>query len=133
ENPLGVAAYLIERYQDLIDARQDLLRGDFQTLDTIEEQIEAYQADMRRDFRYQSSRVDNVLYEMMERGDRYFDETLRVTRIFDLVNSEKLRGEFEREVVSDTSRQIEQHVSDLIDWLVEKDYRQWQSVMTFIN
>ncbi|MBX3002022.1 MAG: dynamin family protein [Caldilineaceae bacterium] len=133
DNPLGVADRLIHKYQTLINDRQELLRGDFQTLDTIEENLTAYTADMRRDFRYQSSRVDNVLYEMIERGDHYFDETLRVTRILDLVNSEKLRGEFERQVVGDTSRQIEQHVNDLIDWLVDKDYRQWQSVVDFIN
>jgi hypothetical protein len=133
ENPLGVADRLVGKYQDLIRARQNLLHGDFQTLDTIEEHLEAYQADMRRDFQYQSDRVDNVLYEMMERGDRYFDETLRITRVLDLVNSEKLRGEFERRVVGDTSRQIEQHVNELIDWLVDKDYRQWQSVMEFIS
>jgi small GTP-binding protein len=133
ENPLGVGSRLIERYRAVIDDRQNLLRGDFQTLDTIEEQLEAYQKDMRRDFQYQSSRVDNVLFEMMERGDRFFDETLRVTRIFELINSEKLRGEFERKVVAETSLEIEQHVSALIDWLVEKDYRQWQSVVEFIN
>jgi small GTP-binding protein len=133
ENPLGVADTLVHKYQNLINDRQELLRGDFQTLDTIEEHLTAYKADMRRDFQYQSSRVDNVLFEMMERGDHYFDETLRVTRIFDLINSEKLRGEFERQVVGDTSRQIEQHVNELIDWLVEKDYRQWQSVVDFIN
>ncbi len=133
ENPLGIAAKLIDKYRAVIADRQALLRGDFGTLDTIEEQLEAYRIDMHRDFQYQSSRVDNVLYEMMERGDRYFDETLRVTRLFDLVNTEKLRGEFERQVVADTSRKIEQHVGELIDWLVEKDYRQWQSVMEFIH
>lgn len=133
ENPLGVAGKLVEKYKDVIEERQDLLRGDFQTLDTIEAQINLYQTDMRRDFQYQSSRVDNVLYEMMERGDAYFEETLRINRIFDLVNSEKLRGEFERKVIADTSRQIEQHVNELIDWLIDKDYRQWQSVMDFIN
>ncbi len=133
ENPLGIAARLIERYIKLIGERQHLLRDDFETLDTIEEQFAAYERDMRRDFSYQSSRVENVLYEMVERGDKYFDEVLRLTRIIELVNSEKLRGEFEREVVGDTSRQIERHVNDLIDWMVEKDYKQWRAVMEYIS
>lgn len=133
ENPLGVADNLVEKYEAAIQSRLELLQGDFQTLDTIEEQLEAYQADMRRDFQYQSSRVDNVLYEMAERGDRYFEETLRIGRILELVNSERLRGEFERKVVGDTSRHIEQHVNELIDWLVERDYRQWQAVMDYLN
>ncbi len=133
ENPLGIALNLVESYRQVIEDRQRLLKGDFQTLDTIDEQLDAYQTDMRRDFQYQSDRVDNVLYEMAERGDRFFDENLRVTRILELINAERLRGEFERKVLADTSRQIEQHVSELIDWMVEKDYRQWQGVIDYIN
>lgn len=133
DNPLGVSALLIEQYHDVIADRLDLLKGDFKTLDVIEEQLEAYQEDMRRDFAYQSSRVDNVLYEMAERGDRFFDETLRLGRIFDLVNSEKIRAEFERQVVGDTSIEIERHVGQLIDWMVEKDYRMWRDVIDFLS
>ena len=133
ENPLGIALNLVESYRQVIDDRQSLLKGDFQTLDTIDEQLDAYETDMRRDFQYQSDRVDNVLYEMAERGDKFFDENLRVTRILELINSERLRGEFERKVLADTSRQIEQHVGELIDWMVEKDYRQWQGVIDYIN
>ena len=132
-NPIGIAAALIANYQDVISQRQALLKGDFRALDDIDQQLAAYQSDMRRDFRYQSDRVDNVLYEMAERGDRFFDENLRITRIVELVNSERLRGEFERRVLADSSRAVEHHVNELIDWLVERDYRQWQAVMEFIE
>lgn len=133
ENPVGIAAKLIEKYDGVIDGRQELLRGDFQTLDKIEEDLTAYESDMRRDFKYQISHVDNTLYEMVERGDKYFDDAMRLTRIFDLMNGDKLRGEFERQVVGDTSRRIERQVSELIDWLVDKDYRQWQAIMEYLN
>jgi len=132
-NPVGIAAALISNYQEVIRQRQSLLKGDFQALDAIDQQLAAYQNDMRRDFRYQSDRVDNVLYEMAERGDRFFDENLRITRIVELVNSERLRGEFERRVLADSSRAVERHVDELIDWLIERDYRQWQAVMEFIE
>ena len=132
-NPVGIAAALIANYQEVIRQRQALLKGDFQALDAIDQQLAAYQNDMRRDFRYQSDRVDNVLYEMAERGDRFFDENLRITRIVELVNSERLRGEFERRVLADSSRAVERHVDELIDWLIERDYRQWQAVMEFIE
>jgi small GTP-binding protein len=133
ENPLGVAARLIEKYLQVINERQTILKEDFETLDSIEEQLSAYADDMRRDFTYQRSRVDNVLYGMIERGDRFFDETIQILRVWELVNSEKVRGEFEREVVADTSRTIERHVSELIDWVVDKNYRQWRSVVDFIG
>ena len=132
-NPVGIAAALIANYQEVIRQRQSLLKGDFQALDAIDQQLAAYQNDMQRDFRYQSDRVDNVLYEMAERGDRFFDENLRIIRIVELVNSERLRGEFERRVLADSSRAVERHVDELIDWLIERDYRQWQAVMEFIE
>lgn len=133
ENPLGVAERLATTYRQLIRDRQAVLRGDFQTLDQIDEDLAAYEADMRRDFAYQRSRVDNVLYEMAERGDAFFDETLRINRLLELINGEKLRAEFERRVVGDTSREIERHVNELIDWLVDRDYRQWRDVMAYLN
>jgi small GTP-binding protein len=132
DNPLGVATRLLDRYGTVIAARQEVLKGDFQTLDIIEEQLQAYETDMRRDFKYQRSHVDNVLYDMAERGDKFFDETLRLGRVFDLLNAEKVRGEFERQVVGDTSREIERHVNELIDWLVDRDYRQWRAVMDYL-
>ncbi|MCX6046496.1 MAG: dynamin family protein [Chloroflexi bacterium] len=133
ENPLGIATRLLDRYQQVIDNRLELLKGDVQTLDVIDEQVAAYESDMRRDFKYQLSHVDNILYEMAERGDRFFDESMRLGRIFDLINSAKLRGDFEREVIANTGRQIESQVSELIDWIVDKDYAQWRAVMEYLN
>ena len=133
ENPLGVASRLIDRYIAVITERQEILRGDFETIDTIDDQFAAYEKDMRRDFSYQRSRVENVLYEMLERGDKFFDEVLRLTRVMELVNSEKLRGDFTREVVADSSLQIERHVNELIDWMIDKDYRQWRAIMDYLR
>ena len=35
---------------------------------------------------------------------------------------------FEREVVADAPRQVERKVAELIDWLVDADFRRWQGV-----
>jgi hypothetical protein len=58
---------------------------------------------------------------------------LRLARVFDLVNTQRIQGEFERHVVADTPYQIEQEVSSLIDWLVEKDLRQWQATLEYLD
>ena len=133
ENPVGVADNLINHYRRLIDSRSAVLKDDFAAIDSIEAQLAVYDADMRRDFKYHLSHVDNVLYAMAERGDRFFEEMMRIGRVFDLVNGEKVRAEFERSVVADTSREVEAQVSDLIDWLVQRDYRQWRDVMDYLN
>ncbi len=132
-NPLGVARRLAERYLAVAQARRALLREDETTIQTLQMQLAGYEADMRRDFKYHLSLVDNALYGMAERGNRFFDQTIRLTRIFDLVNADRVRGMFEREVVADTTAQVEAATHDLIDWLVQQDFRQWQSVMEYLN
>jgi small GTP-binding protein len=132
-NPLGVAQKLTGYYLELAQDRLALLRDDVTTIQTIETQLAAYEADLRRDFKYHLSHVDNVLYAMADRGNRFFDDTIRLGRILDLVNADRVRGLFERQVVADTSAQVETHTHELIDWLVETDYHQWQAVMEYIN
>lgn len=132
-NPLGVAQRLTDRYLGVAEARKGLLKEDIATVRTIEAQLVSYETDMRREFKYHLSHVDNVLYAMAERGNRFFDDTIRVQRVFDLVNADRVRGMFEREVVADTSARVEAHTRDLIDWLVEQDFRQWQAVMDYLN
>ncbi len=133
ENPLGVSARLLAQYGEALVNRQAVLKTDFETLDAVDEQLAAYEADMRRDFEYQSSRVDNILYAMAERGDKFFDETMRFGRIFDLMNGQKISGEFNRAVVGETSRDIERQVREMIDWMVDKDLRQWRAVSDYLN
>jgi small GTP-binding protein len=132
-SPLGVAQRLTGSYLEVARARRATLRQDVNTVGAIEADLGLYEADMRRDFKYHLSHIENVLYAMSERGNRFFDDTIRLTRIFDLINTERVRGMFEREVVADTSAQVEAHTRDLIDWLVDKDLHQWQQVMEFLN
>lgn len=133
ENPLGVAARLQEKYLLTTQDRLGLLSEDFKTLDAIESQLTVYETDMQRDFAYQLSHVDNTLYEMSGRGMEFIDNTIRLTRVFDLMNSSKIRAEFEEQVMADTVSRIERQVSDLIDWVVERDYREWQAIMEYLN
>lgn len=133
ESPLGVGDRLAAQYLDVARHRLTLLKEDFAILDTVEVQLAVYEEDMRRDFKYHLSHVENVLHQMMARGTDFFDETIRLLRIFDLLNAERVRGEFERRVVADTVNQVETHVGELIDWMVEKDFQQWQAVMDTLN
>jgi hypothetical protein len=53
---------------------------------------------------------------------------LRVARVFDLLNRSRVQQEFEERVVADAPARIDRLVSELIDWLVEQDRRQWQAL-----
>lgn len=133
ENPLGVTQRLAEGYRQEVEARLELLAEDLKTIDHIDEQLDAFQQDMRHDFQFRLHRVDNILLEMRARGDAFFEETIRLGRFFDLMNSARLKAAFEEQVIADTPYRIEQEVHDLVDWMVERNYRQWQGITGYLN
>lgn len=132
-NPLGVARRLAIRYQAAAAERQTLLQEDLATTRTIEARLAAYQDQMRADFKYRLSHVDNVLYAMAERGRRFFDETIRLSRLLDLINADRIQGLFQQAVVADTAAEIEAHTQELIDWLVDQDYQHWQEISDYVG
>lgn len=132
-NPLGVGDRLIGKYSAVTTNRLALLNDDFETLDNLERQLTLYRQDMERDFRFRLSDIENILFEMETRGNDYFDQTMRVARIFDLMNKERIRQEFAAQVVANVPQAIEQKVNELIDWLVNADLKQWHAVMAYLD
>lgn len=127
-NPLGVGMRLAERYLDIITSRLDLLKQDTRMLTDVETQLAQYKEDMHRDFSFRMADIENILYEVENRGQEFFDQTFRLARIPDLLSKDRIRLQFEQRVIADTPQQIEQRVNELIDWLVDSDLRQWQAV-----
>ena len=127
-NPMGVGLHLSMHYLDIVNSRLELLQDDLSMLNDVDSQLGIYRDDMYRDFNYRMSDIENVLYEMEQRGQNYFDEIFRLGRIFDLMNKDRIRKDFEEEVVKDAPKQIESKVSELIDWLVNSDLHQWQAI-----
>ena len=132
-NPLGVGERLVGAYGEMVQARLETLAADMEAIDNIDAQLEIYRSDMHQDFRYRLADIEKVLLAMNNRGMHYFDETLRLARVLDLVNTQRIQGEFERQVVGDTPYEIEREVNSLIDWLVEKDLRQWQATLAYLD
>src|SRR4051794_2034086 len=127
-NPLGVGSSLAERHSGFVKERLALLKDDFETLDEVERQLSVYQQDLTRDFEFRMADVDRILLEMERRGHEFFDETMRIGRVMDLLNRSRVQQGFEHQVVADAPQQIERKVGELVDWLVDADLRQWQDV-----
>jgi small GTP-binding protein len=127
-NPLGVGEALADRYATIAGERLVLLGDDLRLLDDVERQLAVYREDLARGFELRMTAVEKVLIEMEARGHVYFEDTLRLGRIMDLLNRARIQKEFEDRVVADAPRQIERRVTELIDWLVDQDFRQWQAI-----
>jgi len=131
-NPIGVALHLIDKYSEIVQERLALLEDDFTVIADVERETAMYREDLYQQFHYRLADVDNALYEFENRGMAYFDENIRLLRIFDLVNKPKLQEEFARLVVADVPQIIEQRVNEIIDWVVGSNVRQWQAVQEHV-
>ncbi|MBX5493033.1 MAG: dynamin family protein [Chloroflexi bacterium] len=127
-SPLGVAERLVGQYAAGATGRAATLRGDLQLSEQLAAQLELYRADLERDFTYRLHAVDNLLHELDQRGRAFFENTLRLGRIFDLFNRDRIRAEFEAQVIADTPERIDRAAQDLIEWLVDQDERLWESI-----
>ena len=77
--------------------------------------------------------MENILHRLEQRGLDFFDATLRLTNIQNLVRGDVVRAQFEQQVMADVAQRIEDQVQRLIDWLVQKDLTEWQRVMSFVQ
>jgi small GTP-binding protein len=127
-NPLGVGLALADRFAKIAGERLLVIHDDIELLGDIERQLSLYRDDMKRGFELRMTEVEKVLADMERRGDRFFEDMLRIGRVADLLNRSRVQKEFEDKVVADAPAQIERRVGELIDWLVDQDFRQWQAV-----
>jgi len=132
-NPLGVGHALAQRYATIAAERLTLIADDLAVLADIERQLAVYRSDMERGFELRRAAVEKELGEMEMRGQRFFEDTLRIGRVVDLLNRARVQKEFEDKVVADAPVQIERRVSELIDWLVDQDFRQWQAITSRLS
>jgi hypothetical protein len=92
-----------------------------------------YQRDLDSELPPRLAEVENILHRLEQRGMDFFDSTMRLTNIGTLMRGDRVRAQFEKQVLADVPKQIEDQVQRLIDWLVQKDLHEWQQVMSFLQ
>ena len=133
ESPLGVVEELTRRYKAAMDERLSLLEEDFRTSENVESQLGLYVEDMKRDFKARLAEIENIIHSLNERGDAWLEENIRLMNVRELVRQEKVQERFKREVVADTEDLIDERVDELIDWMVDRNLKQWRTVVEYVE
>jgi small GTP-binding protein len=133
KSPLGVADHIVDQVEAAIQAQSEDLEEDAVTVNSLENTITAYAHDLDSELAPRLAEVENLLHKFEMRGLDFFDRTLRLTNIHNLIRGDRVRADFEKEVLADVSDQIDEQVQRIIDWLVEKDLHEWQQVMTYLQ
>jgi small GTP-binding protein len=132
-SPLGVADNIVDGVETSLRAQSEELKEDATTAQALETAVSAYEHELQIELAPRLAEVDNILHRFELRGLDFFDRTLRLTNIHQLVRGDRVRAAFEKEVLADVPQQIDAKVQRIIDWLVEKDLHEWQGVMTYLQ
>ncbi len=128
--PLDTAARLHEALAARLAARRRVLEQDEQNLADLHEQLGAARAELREGYRRYVAEVDNLLLQMERRGVQFLDDTIRIGRLGLLRDRDAFKEEFARQVVRDTDRQIENRVTDAVDWLLKHALASWSRTLS---
>ncbi len=133
-SPLGVARRLAERYLAAIEDRLLSLRDDVAAIENIERQLAQFRSDLTDDFQRHQADIANILNEFELRGIQFFDDTIRVSNLFNLARrQQEISDTFAHDIVADVPQKIEARLQGLIDWMVEKNLRMWQGVIDYLR
>ena len=132
-NPLGVADNIITQLSNETQSQSESLQEDLQTSSSLESTVREYERDLKSELKPRLAEVETILYQLEQRGLDFFDTTMRITNIQQLMRGDRVRADFEKRVLADVPKQIEEQVQRMIDWLVQKDLQEWQRVMTYVQ
>jgi small GTP-binding protein len=125
-NPLGVAYKITEQYKSIARERLDVLSADADILSKVEHQLTLFEADTDAEFGRHLDRMEKDLLQMRLRGEEFIDDKMRLLRVPQMLRTKEMQSAFEREVVADTPGRMEANIHEIIDWLVERELRQWR-------
>jgi hypothetical protein len=132
-SPLGVCDRIIDKYSNDLKDRLTVLKQDEMTMEKVEKQLNFYSNDMEKDFKLLQDRLENIFFQLKERSDAFFDELFTLKNFFYLTSKkEEIAQRYKNEVLSDFIPSIDQYISNLIDWIIDRKYRQHKSITDFV-
>ncbi len=127
-NPLGVGTHLLNEAIKQNDVQTHEISEDVSLSANLEGMLANYRNELKAELPPRLAEVENILNGFENRGQDYLDNTMKLTRIFDLAKPDKIKAEFQEEVQADVADEIDGKVRNLIDWLVDKDLNVWYQV-----
>lgn len=127
-NPIGVASNLERTASQAIELQIADMQQDSALTADLETTISQYQQGLLAEIPPRLSEVENILINFENRGLDFFDRTMKLTNIFNLAKTDKIKEQFQEEVQGEVSQAIDNKVRGMIDWMVDKDLNTWYQV-----
>lgn len=127
-NPIGVATNLHKTASDAIELQITDIHADTALTGELENMVASYERSLKDEMPPRLADIENIMINFENRGLEFFDRTMKLTNIFNLANTEKIKAQFQEEVQDDVSEAIDAKVQGMINWMVDKDLNTWYQV-----
>ena len=128
ESPLGVAERVARAAGDEISMRSAVLREDLEVIEAMRDSLERYQVDVRSEFEMRLDSIDSRVMSLRERGEDFLDDRLRLGNIRALLDGDRLREDFEAEVIGNAPNEINDEIGRSIDWIIDQESAQRRGI-----
>lgn len=120
-SPLGVMVKLIQEAKPNLETQLKTTKEQLVTCNELDHLAKRHEERTQRDFAGQIALVTQVLNEVQQRGERWLDEKVRLSKFLELINSNKLKQGFIDDVVKGANQDIEKRVLEAMNWLAKRD------------
>ncbi len=120
-SPLGVLLQVSQAAARDLQKRKSSLAADRDTCKRLDALLARHQRRVREEFSGQTAQVASVVAQIRRRAASWLDETLRLGRIFDLLNASKIQKSFEAEVIGEAHRELERQIQASLSWLARSE------------
>ena len=120
-SPLGVLRRLLQDAEADVKEKREQLEHDRETCARLEALLQRHQRRVREEFNGQTAQIEAVIGQVRRRAAAWLDDTLRLGRIFDLLNASKVQKSFEEQVIGQAHRELERQIQSSLAWLARSE------------
>lgn len=120
-SPLGVLRRLLREADAVVKEKRENLERDRETCARLEALLRRHQRRVREEFNGQTAQIEAVIGQVRRRAAAWLDDTLRLGRIFDLLNASKVQKSFEEQVIGQAHRELERQIQASLAWLARSE------------
>jgi len=124
--PLDAASTLLTGIQHQLEASRQLVTEDAEDLSALDSRFSEVKTSLDDVLGRTVADVDRELLEMERRGVRFLDDTIRVSRLHVIRDRNAFREEFDRQVVRDSERRVEERLGEAADGILRRVFDLWK-------
>lgn len=129
--PLDAAAPLLDRLAEHLRTQRATVEADAAALARFSASLAREEAALRTALGGPLAEIDAALLALEQRGDRFLDDTIRVTGLPTLRDRERFRTAFERHVMQQSEREIDAALGSAVDRLMSGVLTLWNQAHAF--